>query len=100
MTIYYPAKLQNLAGGVAVHKGSCYIGGMAAKHHTVKRGRPCIYPWDVWLRRGTTALVKGVDFHCECSSFAILAYRQINRRKMQDRTKVSVRDLRVTIQVK
>ena len=72
---------------------------MAVKQPQVKRGRPCLYPWDKWLKRGRTVVKKGVDFECEVRSLELLARRQIKRRGLRDRASIQVRGLSVIIRV-
>lgn len=73
-----------------------YSERMASKQPS-KRGRPQIYPWSKWLRRGETRLEKGKDFNCQLQSFVVLAYRNITKRRLN--AIVSVEDTTVKIKV-
>lgn len=63
-----------------------------------QRGRPPLYPWDKWLKPGsTTILEKGEHFDCQSRSMELLARRQVQRRGLEAR--VSGKDGFVTIKV-
>jgi hypothetical protein len=62
----------------------------------LERGRPRKYPWDEWLGRPETVLVRGVHYHCSQSTMTqnircAASHRKVRVRLVDTGTEIWIR---------
>lgn len=65
---------------------------------TPKRGRPAIYPWDRWFKRGSWTLSHGKDFQCDPYIMALQCRKQAAKRNV--RVSIKITGTKMEVEVK
>jgi hypothetical protein len=56
------------------------------------RGRPPIYPWDIWTDGQTRRLYQGFDFSAQLKSFRTMVHRKARDLGMRANTNINAAD--------